>query len=111
MKVILYKTVEGILSICYPTVSIDDPSGFEESAALARAATKDIPKDATNIRIIDRSEVPQDRTFRNAWEDTGTITVNMPLAREIWRDKMRRARIPKLAALDVEYMRADEGGD
>ena len=35
----------------------------------------------------------------------------MPLAREIWRDKMRQARAPKLEALDVEYMQADEVGD
>jgi hypothetical protein len=53
-----------------------------------------------------------DRTFRNAWTLSGAqITVDMPKARDIWRQKMREARAPLLQALDVEYMRADEAGD
>ncbi|TWT11879.1 hypothetical protein FQU96_14705 [Reyranella sp. CPCC 100927] len=35
----------------------------------------------------------------------------MPRAREIWRGKIRQARAPLLAVLDVEYQRADERGD
>jgi hypothetical protein len=62
-------------------------------------------------REIEDGEVPTDRTFRNAWEDTGTISVNMPKARESHKDRIRAARAPLLAALDTEYMRADEAGD
>jgi hypothetical protein len=55
------------------------------------------------------SDVPSDRTFRNAWK--GDLSVDMGKARDIWKDKMRAVRAPKLAALDTEYMRADETGD
>ena len=36
------------------------------------------------------------------------ISINMEIARDIWRDKIRAARVPALAALDIEYQRADE---
>ena len=39
------------------------------------------------------------------------ITVNMPKARDIQRDKMRIARKPKLEALDVDFQRAIENDD
>jgi hypothetical protein len=39
------------------------------------------------------------------------ITINLNKAREIHKDKMRNARAPKLAALDVAFMRAVEQAD
>lgn len=39
------------------------------------------------------------------------INVNMQKARDIHRDKIRAARNPKLAAKDVDFMRAVEAGD
>ena len=39
------------------------------------------------------------------------ITINMVKAREIHRTLIRAARAPLMAALDVEYQRADERGD
>ena len=39
------------------------------------------------------------------------ITVNMSKARNIKRDMIRAERNPKLAALDVDYMRASEAQD
>ena len=63
-------------------------------------------------RILEDGEIPEDRTFRNAWKDTPKgITVDMPKAREIHKDHLREQRAPILAALDTEYMRADEAGD
>jgi len=53
--------------------------------------------------------VPDDRTFRGAWKyDGGKIGHDMPRCRDIWRDKMRAARVPKLSALDIEFQRATE---
>lgn len=52
-----------------------------------------------------------DRTFREAWQDTGRITVNMTKAREVARARIRGWRANKLTALDIEYQRADETGD
>ena len=39
------------------------------------------------------------------------INVNMDKAREIKKDMIREERNPKLAALDVDFMRAVEQGD
>lgn len=39
------------------------------------------------------------------------ITINMPKARGIHREVLRRERDEKLAAADVEYMKADEAND
>jgi hypothetical protein len=66
--------------------------------------------------------IPQDRTFRNAWtmevrqEGAGgkidaTIMVDMTKARELHRATLRGLRAPKLAALDIDYQRADEADD
>ena len=57
--------------------------------------------------------VPTDRTFRNGWEvnvDTAVISINMPKARDIWRDKIRIARKEPLEALDTAFMKALEAG-
>jgi hypothetical protein len=61
---------------------------------------------------IARSDIPSDRTFRNAWKAEGQkIGHDMEKCRAIHRENLRALRAPKLAALDVEYQRADEGGD
>ena len=52
MQKIVYKTETGI-AIITPARSIT-------------AAMKDIPKGA-EYKIVDESELPQDRTYRNAW--------------------------------------------
>jgi|TARA_E500000305_G_C3988057_1_gene220470 hypothetical protein len=36
------------------------------------------------------------------------ITVNISKAKNIWKDKIRTARKPKLEALDIEFMQAQE---
>ena len=57
--------------------------------------------------------IPAERTFREGWEanaDTGVISVNMAKAKDIWRDKIRRARVEPLADLDTAYMKALETG-
>ena len=57
--------------------------------------------------------IPTERTFRDAWEantTTGVISVDMTAAKDIWRDKIRQARIEPLAALDTAFMKAQETG-
>tara|TARA_R100000951_G_C2522670_1_gene143917 strand:+ start:174 stop:530 length:357 start_codon:yes stop_codon:yes gene_type:complete len=56
-------------------------------------------------------QTPSERTFRNSWEvDTNAkvISVNMDKAKDMWRDKIRLARVKPLATLDMEYMKALE---
>lgn len=62
-------------------------------------------------RIISNDMLPVDRTYRAAWVDVaGVIAHDMNKARDIHRDLIRRARVPKLATLDAAYMRATEEG-
>jgi hypothetical protein len=69
---------------------------------LAPVAWHRVPND-----YVDEST---DRTFRNAWKHTGRgkPDVDMPKAREIHREHLRRLRAPILEDLDVAYVRADE---
>ena len=67
---------------------------------------------ATSYNAADYT-VPAERTFRDGWEsnaDTGVISVNMVKAKDIWRDKIRHARVEPLAALDTAFMKAQETG-
>jgi 5-formyltetrahydrofolate cyclo-ligase len=64
-----------------------------------------LPPTAIDVRIVDESEIPTDRTFRNAWK--ADLSVDMPKARELHRKKMRLARAPKMAALDVEQLKGN----
>ena len=59
------------------------------------------------VREIDPAIIPQDRTFRNAWRRQGdAIGHDMDVAREIHRKRIRKARAPMLAELDVKLSRA-----
>jgi hypothetical protein len=57
-KRILYQTEEGGVAIIIP---VSTELTVEEIAA------KDVPS-GRPYKIVDASEVPSDRTFRNAWE-------------------------------------------
>lgn len=62
-----------------------------------------------DYEIIDVSELPQDRTFRNAWEKSGKqISINMDKARNIQMDKIRALRDKKLKELDIETMKGND---
>lgn len=81
-----------------------------EDAFIERIRMKDVPADALDIRIVEQSDLPADRTFRNAWHITagGGVEVHMDKARAIYRDRLRGLRKPLLAALDIDYIRALE---
>lgn len=95
---IIYSTKTGI-AIIHPTGELS----IEEVAA------KDVPA-GVSFRIVDESEIPTDRTFRNAWEDNGGIKVNMPKAKDITKDRLRADRKPLLKAQDLAFQRALETG-
>lgn len=95
---------------------------FDLDALRAMIAERSIPAGATFEEMPTGWEPPTDREFRNAWRGRPTtesvvhgqeakIHVDMPHARQILREKIRRKRIAKLAALDAAYLRADEDGD
>lgn len=64
-----------------------------------------------DVRDASALTVPTDRTFRNAWQYSGSaIVVDMTQARLIHKDTLRADRQPRLEALDVEYYKALEAG-
>ena len=58
-KVIIYPNEGGGVSIVVPT----EDCGL----TIEQIAIKDVPS-GTPYKIVDVSEIPSDRTFRNAWE-------------------------------------------
>ena len=111
MRKIIYTRPDGGLSVVHPVINTY-PKREEITEEEAEQRSWDrLPKDAINPRFVGESEIPTDRAFRNAWEDNGGVKVNMPKAREIHKIGLRELRAPKLAALDIEYQRADERGD
>ena len=75
------------------------------------ATTNIVDKDGNSISASDAT-VPSDRHFRGAWSLSGkTISEDLAVAKTIFKDKVREARTPLLAAEDVVYMKALEGAD
>lgn len=64
-----------------------------------------------DVRDASSITVPADRVFRGAWQfNDNVIEADMPKARAIQRENLREEREPRLAALDVDYMKALETG-
>jgi len=61
MKRIIYKQEDGGVAVLVPSPEYLQDHTIEELAA------KDVPAN-TPFEIIDTSDIPTDRTFRNAWE-------------------------------------------
>lgn len=58
-------------------------------------------------RIIKPEDIPKDRTYRNALRDKGAaLDWDMPMARELHREKIRHARAGAFLELDAEWMKA-----
>ena len=95
MSKIIYTNSDG-------TVSIITPAGDDNDAI------KDVPS-GLSYEIVEDSVITTDRSFRNAWkQNSKTIETDMTKAKEIHKDKIRIARTPKLAELDIEFQKALE---
>jgi hypothetical protein len=110
-KVIVYTRADGGVSVVRPAPA-SRLDGEAENDWLARVTAKAVPMDASNVGIVDASTLPPERNFRAAWTVAGReVTVDIIKARDVQRDKMRRARTSKMETLDADYMRAMERGD
>jgi hypothetical protein len=99
----------------------DDPLRFivypndTDEAIIARQIERVIPREPgvpADYHVIEQSDLPTDRTFRYAWAWQGSrMDVDMPLARGIHMDKIRKVRNTELVAKDITFMRAVEAGD
>jgi hypothetical protein len=58
---IIYPTPEGGVAIIIPVLDC--------GLTIEQIAAKDVPA-GTPYKVVDASDIPSDRTFRNAWEYT-----------------------------------------
>jgi len=121
---IVYSNDDGGINILVPAPVMFDENSRDrqelkekgiifkdDSEVLNWIIAKDVPNDKA-YRVIDVSDLPSFRDFRNAWIDTGSeISHDMAKANEIKRDQLREIRKPILEKLDVDYMQADEVKD
>ena len=98
---IIYTTDEGTVAILIPT----DECGL----SIEEIAAKDVPE-GKEYKIVDVSELSSDRTFRNAWVLDNEITVDIPKAKVITKNKLREEIKPLLEAQDILFMQAQESG-
>lgn len=109
MKFAYIRTEDGGLSIVHaaPKETLERVLGpLTDEQYRQHIIERSIPADAQDVRELpDDWQPPAPRCLRNAWRHDG---VDMPAAREIWRDHMRRARTPLLAALDIEAQQSLE---
>lgn len=61
MQRIIYKTAEGGVAVLIPTAE------WLETHTIEELASKDVPAGA-EFKIVNTSDIPSDRTFRDAWE-------------------------------------------
>ena len=98
-KVIVWTNPElGNVCVCYPTGELP----------VEALIGKDTP---ANAKIVSKDALPANADdFFDAWRlnDAGKIVVDMGAARDIHRNRLRVARAPKLADLDVQFQRAME---
>lgn len=61
MKRIIYKTEDGGVAIVIPAPE------YLETHTIEELVEKDVPA-GVEYKIVDVSDIPEDRTFRDAWE-------------------------------------------
>lgn len=99
-KRIIYENNDGSVSIVIPAI--------EDIEAVVK---KSIPE-GISYEILEDTDIPSDRTFRNAWVKNGKgIRIDMPLARLIHMTSIRKVRAEELIKTDQELLRAIENGE
>jgi hypothetical protein len=100
MSYIIYAQQDGKLAIVYPAsdVSIED------------VVKRSVPANTPHSIVSDVSHIESDYADGYIYED-GEAVADIDKCKSLHLDKFRAARAPKLAALDVAFMRAVEQGD
>ena len=60
MKRIIYKKEDGGVAVLVPSLE------YLQNHTIEKLAAKDVPA-GVKFEIVDVSDIPEDRTFRNAW--------------------------------------------
>lgn len=79
---------------------------------MAHVMAKSLPADVETVIEVEDSEIPADRTFRNAWSiKNKKVDVDMDSAKKLHMDTLRAIRNKQLQSLDVEIVKAIETDD
>jgi hypothetical protein len=94
---ITYPQPNGQVAVVIPTGDVND-------------AIKDVPE-GVEYKIVESVNIDND--YFNAYEFDAELgaKVNIEKAKAIHLDKFRAARAPKLAKLDIDFMKAVEAND
>lgn len=95
MSVIIY-VADGIVQ----TITVPQSSNAAEIAAISCGGAA--------YSVVEADALP-DRMFQAAWN--ADLSIDMPKARDIWRDILRGQRASRWAALDAASLRAMEDSD
>ena len=101
-KRIVFKRNDGTCGILTPAL--------KSNLTLDKIALKDTPE-GCSYRIIDVSQIPDSREFRDAWTDnnnTDTVDIDIAKACDIHMERIRYARDIKLKELDIETMKGND---
>ena len=92
---IIYTQPDGSVAVIIPSGDIPTDE----------VMIKDVPATATNVRAATIADLPQDRLFRSAWDDSNPedfVGINLVKAKIIAHDMRRIDRETKLTPLDNE---------
>ena len=102
MRKILFTNTDGSLSLVHPVCNTIGET-LTTDAEIEQRAWNKLPVDAINPVFVDKSVIPTDRTFRNAWEHGGdSVIQNITKAKNIAHNKRRQARSAEFAPLDIK---------
>lgn len=83
---------------------------IDEQVWLDFVIAKDLPAGAP-FSTIEHADIPTDKTYRNAWRKGATgVEVDMPKARLIHMERIRKVRNKELEKSDDELLKALENG-
>lgn len=98
MKRIIYTIPDGTVMVVIPALQKDTAMVIPEVCEMSEdqymdfvMAGSNIPADASNIQIIDESELPQDKDNRDAWVLNGNkVEVDKDKAQVIASSKLKK---------------------
>ena len=105
-KRIVYLAEDGVAAVVVPAPKY--------SGTMEDLLKKVVPENCLSTAdIVEVDTIENDRTFRNAWVTSKgkSVEVDLDKAKILAKEKVRKARTPKFAELDISYQRADEAGD
>lgn len=92
MRKIIYTRPDGGISVVGPVRNTVGETLTTDEDIEQRAWNK-LPADAINPQWVEDSSIPTDRTFRDAWSQSGTdIVVDMVRARDIQEKRIKTAQ-------------------